>query len=69
MNPTLPQEGFVRLNQVLKIVPFGKTKWWNGVKTGEFPAPVKHGRCTLWRVSDIRKLIDEISNPNGGEGA
>jgi predicted DNA-binding transcriptional regulator AlpA len=65
MTPTIPQEGFVRLKQVLQIVPFGKTKWWNGVKTREFPQPVKHGRCTLWRVEDIRKLIDEIGNPNG----
>ncbi len=65
MTPTIPQEGFVRLKQVLQIVPFGKTKWWNGVKTGEFPQPVKHGRCTLWRVEDIRKLIAKIGNPSG----
>lgn len=68
MNPTLPTEGFVRLKQVLKVVPFGKTKWWNMVKTGEAPAPVRHGRCTLWKVSDIRKLIDEIGNSNGEAG-
>lgn len=66
MSTALPQEGFVRLKQVLKVVPFGKTKWWNGVKSGEFPKPVKHGRCTLWRVEDIRKLIDKISELSEG---
>lgn len=68
MTPTLPQEGFVRLKQVLQIVPFGKTKWWNMVKTGEAPQPVRHGRCTLWRVEDIRKLIDEIGGVDSQSG-
>lgn len=58
----LPETGFVRLTQVLHFVPLGKTCWWEGVRTGRFPKPVKLSkRCTAWRVEDIRALIDDIS--------
>jgi predicted DNA-binding transcriptional regulator AlpA len=40
------------------IVPVQKTAWWDGVKSGRFPKPVKLGpRVTAWRVEDIRALI------------
>lgn len=59
----LPKEGFVRIGQILKIVPVGKSTWWNGVKTGEYPQPVKLSpRTTAWKVEDIRKLIEEIGS-------
>lgn len=58
----IPETGFVRLPQVLKVIPVGKTCWWEGVKSGRFPKPVKlSARCTAWRAEDIRKLIAEIS--------
>lgn len=41
------------------LIPVGKSCWWDGVRTGRFPAPVKlgSGRGTFWRVEDIRDLI------------
>ncbi len=61
----LPQEGFVRLPQVLAVIPVSKTNFWNGIKTGKYPQPVKIGaRTTAWRVEDIRELIAKI---NSGE--
>lgn len=43
-------------------IPVGKTCWWEGVKSGRFPRPVKLGpRVTAWRVEDIRELIRSIS--------
>lgn len=62
----LPESGFVRLPQIIgdkkrgipAVVPVSKTAWWDGVKTGRFPKPVKLGpRTTAWRVEDIRHLI------------
>lgn len=63
----LPETGFLRLSQIIgdpkatppipPIIPVKKTCWWAGVKTGRFPKPVKLGRCTMWRVEDIRNLI------------
>lgn len=57
---TLPETGFVRLPTILKVIPVSKSTWWAGVKTGRFPASIKLGpRMTVWRVEDIRKLIEE----------
>lgn len=58
----LPETGFLRLPQVLSVIPLGKTCWWEGVKSGRFPKPVKlSARCTAWRAEDIRELIKTLS--------
>lgn len=55
---TLPETGFLRLPQVLEIIPVSKTTWLDGVKSGLYPTPVKIGkRATAWRVEDIRAFI------------
>ena len=60
----IPETGFLRLSQVLNVIPLGKTCWWEGVKSGRFPKPIKLSeRCTAWRVEDIRELIDHLSKP------
>ena len=48
----------LRISQIIpEILPISKTSWWNGVKTGKYPQPVKLGeRTTAWRESDIQKL-------------
>jgi len=67
---TLPETGYLRLPQILgnpkanpptpPIIPVCKTSWWNGVKSGRFPKPVKLGpRTTAWKVEDIRALIEQ----------
>lgn len=58
----IPEIGFVRLSQILMVIPIGKTCWWEGVKTGRFPKPVKLSeRCTAWKAEDIRHLIEQLS--------
>jgi prophage regulatory protein len=57
----LPETGFLRLSRVLFFIPVGKTCWWEGVKTGRYPKPVKlSARCTAWRAEDIRALIQAL---------
>jgi len=58
----IPETGFLRLPQVLTVIPLGKTSWWKGVKSGRFPKPIKLSpRCTAWRAEDIRQLIESLS--------
>jgi len=58
----IPETGFLRLSQVLTVIPLGKTCWWEGVKSGRFPKPVKLStRCRAWRAEDIRKLVQDLS--------
>lgn len=56
------EESFLRLSQVLKVFPVSKSTWWNGVRDGIFPKPVKlTQRTTAWRRSDIVKLCARVS--------
>lgn len=62
---TLPETGFVRLPDILKLIPIGRSSWWAKVKSGEYPQPVKLGiRTTAWRVEDIRDLIESYGGPD-----
>ena len=68
---TLPLEGFLRLSQIIgnpkakppipALIPVRKTCWWQGVRAGRFPKPVKLSpNVTAWRVADIRALIASV---------
>lgn len=58
--PLLPEIGFVRLPQVLAVIPISRSAWWAGVRSGKYPQAVKLGsKTTVWRAEDIRRLIDQ----------
>ena len=41
------------------LIPVGRSTWWKGVAEGKYPPAVKISkRCTAWRISDIRSLIE-----------
>jgi prophage regulatory protein len=62
----LPESGFVRLKAIIGPagpIPVSKSTWWEGVKTGRFPKPIKIGPAiTAWRVEDIRDLVSKLGN-------
>jgi prophage regulatory protein len=59
----LPQVGLLRIKQVLDIIHVSRSGWWEGVRKGRFPAPIKLSpRVTVWKLSDIRELC-EGKNP------
>ena len=56
---SIPSIGFLRLPQILAIIPISKSAWWEGCRTGRFPKPVKLGpRTTVWRAEDITAFIN-----------
>jgi prophage regulatory protein len=68
----LPATGYLRLRQIIgdekseppvpALIPIGKSSWWNGVRTGRYPASCKLGpRTTAWRVEDILALVERTS--------
>lgn len=62
VNLELPKEGFVRLPQILSVIPISKSQFWLGVKNGRFPQSIKLGtKTTVWRVEDIRAFIARLS--------
>lgn len=71
----LPETGFLRLKQIIgdkksnppipALIPVSHATWWAGVASGQFPKAIKLGpKITVWKVEDIRRLINEI---DGGE--
>lgn len=54
----LPETGYIRLPEVLRLIPVSKSTWWAGIKSGRFPKPVKLApRISAWRIEDIRNWI------------
>ena len=61
INASLPETGFLRVPQILRLFPVSKSCWWQGVRDGKFPKPVKlTERTTAWRVEDIRALLESV---------
>lgn len=54
-------ETLLRLPEVLRRFPVSRSVWYAGVKTRQYPAPLKSGRLSLWRASDVQKLIDQLA--------
>lgn len=58
MRNTIQETGFIRLPQVLSLFPVSRTAWYEGIKKGIYPAPIKLSeRTAAWRCSDIRALL------------
>lgn len=58
--PHMPNR-LLRLHDILAPkgpIPVSKSTWWNKVRSGEFPSPVRVSqRVTAWKESDILKLL------------
>ena len=65
-----PAERLLRLPEVEGLVGLRKSKLYDLVKQGQFPAPVKLGpRSVRWRASAILKWIAGLkTDPTGQEG-
>lgn len=52
----------LRLPAVLAAFPVSRSGWYEGVRSGRYPTPIKLGtRSVAWRRSDIESLIAELS--------
>ena len=44
------------------LIPVSRSSWWQGVKTGKYPKPVKLGpHTTAWRRDNIVNLFEELN--------
>ena len=62
LNEHNSSESFLRLPDVLRIIPVSKSAWSQGCKSGRFPRPIKLGpRTSAWRASDIAALVNRLN--------
>ena len=60
--PSTPPEDILwRLPTVLKNFPVSRSGWYQGVKDGRYPAPVRlSSKVVCWKSADIRTLIASL---------
>ena len=56
---TLPEVGYIRLKEILEIIPVSKSTWYKGIADGRYPKPTKRlgPRIAAWDIRDIRALL------------
>jgi prophage regulatory protein len=55
------RDGFMRLDEVLTLIPVCKSVWYAGIKSGRFPAQCDIGsRMAVWKAADIYAYIDSV---------
>ena len=63
----IPEIGFLRVSDAVgkgKPIPVSRSTYYEGVKSGRFPAPVRISeKCSALRVEDVRRFIRTV----GGE--
>lgn len=65
MSESPPRAGFLRLPQVLEIIPVSRSRWYSGVKSGEFPAPIRiSANISVWRAAEIQALVERLGDGN-----
>ena len=53
--------GFLRIRAVLAKIPVSRATWYNGVKSGKYPKPIRMSEgVVVWRVEDIDALCNQI---------
>lgn len=54
--------GFIRLPEVLSIIPVSRARWYDGIQKGEYPPPAKLSeRVSAWKRSDIETLCARLA--------
>ena len=57
----LPPFGFVKLPQILAVVPVCRSTFLQRVQDGVYPRPYKLGpRAVAWKVEDIRAIMQNF---------
>lgn len=60
---TLPSTGYIRLPDILKVIPVCRSVWYRGIKEGRYPQGIQISeRCVAWRAEDIHALIAKLNN-------
>jgi predicted DNA-binding transcriptional regulator AlpA len=68
----LPDYGFLRLKQVLQLLPISQTRWYDGVRNGEFPKPIRlwpGAKASFYRASEIKALLKKLGEEGKHAGA
>ncbi len=60
-NSGLPQL-LVTAAEAAAMLSMGKSTFWQNVKNGKLPQPVKIGGATRWRVADLHQWVSQLQH-------
>jgi len=55
-----PDDGLFKVSTVVEIIDVGRSTWFDWVKSGLAPQPIKIGCNTFWRGQDIWRFIEGV---------
>ena len=59
--PRLPEPGYDRLKDVLRVIPISRSSWYAAVQDGRINQPIKLGKRTAaWSNHYINFLLSEL---------
>mgnify|MGYP002075541829 CR=1 FL=1 len=67
----LPPTGFLRLSEIigdrrkgiLPIIPVSRSHWYDGIRRGIYPPPVRLSeRTSAWPVQQILDLVEQLNS-------
>jgi prophage regulatory protein len=57
-----PVGRLLRLPDVLNIIPVSRSTWYEGVRLGHYPKPVRlSARTSAWSEASIRQLAERLA--------
>ncbi|WP_082150928.1 AlpA family transcriptional regulator [Chromobacterium sp. LK1] len=56
------QDRFLRLEEVERMVGFHYSTIYRRIQKGEFPAPIKIGTSSRWRLLDVSAWMEKVVN-------
>jgi len=54
-----PLDRLIKLEDVVSQVGMGKTKIYNLIQLGEFPAPIKLGYASRWSQIEVQDWVEQ----------
>lgn len=57
-------DSLLTLSEVLKLTRVSSSTIYRWIEEGSFPPPVKAGRLSRWRASEVAGFIDGLSTAN-----
>jgi predicted DNA-binding transcriptional regulator AlpA len=59
---SINESRLLKLESVLEIVPVSKATWYRIVENKKELKPLKIGRGSFWRESQIKQFVDSLEN-------
>lgn len=56
--PKQPRDILVDIKTVTEVLCRSRASIYRDIERGDFPAPIKLGHSSRWRMSDLNKIID-----------